>query len=468
MLWQFRQDFCSLFIRNNDNQNYFQPLDGLRSIANLSIILLHLITILTALRSPYPAIEWQEFLNSMAFALNNILSLTLEIFFLLSGFLLTHKLINRWNKNSAHFELFLWNEYPMLILRRALRFWPGMLLTIPLMIIFSEPVYFDSCYFLEFFRHLSTWMFFQNYISLRYWFASSGHLWTNSLDMQIYMTLPLLLYFFYSYRKFISIYNCLVILLLISIIRGIVIFDPMTMSPFELMCRYPAVLLLSGNHVAGWIERTYNVSFSYDIPEANEAKLFMAKMYFPFDARFGSFVIGSILAIKLTEGSSHNGRPATFKKTFFFILICFQMFMMILSPDFSPPPDLVMTLAVATSRQLFTIGQAFILFTALCSTSHPYHSPWIKKFLSSSIWIPVSKLSYLVYVVHWRISLELIFAGPLRFLKTYPITQALLISLPIVLLVTQFISCIWYILVEKPIERSLKYYFEKKLNSKTD
>jgi hypothetical protein len=118
-----------------------------------------------------------------------------------------------------------------------------------------------------------------------------------------------------------------------------------------------------------------------------------------------------------------------------------------------------MRIAVASSRQLFTIGQAFILFTALCPSSHPYHSPWIKKFLSLLIWIPISKLSYLVFLIHFRILYELIFGGPLRFLKTYSVTYAVLISFPIVLFITESISCIWHVLAEKPIERAIQIYF---------
>jgi len=138
------------------------------------------------------------------------------------------------------------------------------------------------------------------------------------------------------------------------------------------------------------------------------------------------------------------------------------MLSMIQGPDLQSPPDFIMRLAVASSRQLFTIGQAFILFTAICPSSHPYHSPWIKNFLSLPIWIPISKLSYFVYLIHLRISFELIFGGPLRFLKIFSVTYASLISLPIIFLISIFISCIWYVLAEKPIERAIQVYFLNK------
>ena len=98
-------------------------------------------------------------------------------------------------------------------------------------------------------------------------------------------------------------------------------------------------------------------------------------------------------------------------------MICFYLLTLIQSPTLSLPSDLVLILFIACFRQLFIIGQAFILFTALCPSTHPYYSPWIKKFLSLSMWIPISRLSYLVYVIHGRIATELIFGGLLTFLK---------------------------------------------------
>jgi len=183
-------------------------------------------------------------------------------------------------------------------------------------------------------------------------------------------------------------------------------------------------------------------------------------MYLPFEARFGSFITGAILAVQLLNSPSEDNQNGKFKKFIFLGLI----FLYVLSPvivnvdTLLPNFGLIVTLSIASSRQIFALSQAFILFTALCPTTHPYHSPRIKRFLSLSIWIPISKLSYLVYVIHWRISFELIFGGSLMFLTKYSITFAIFISLPIVLFISQFISCIWYIIIEKPIEREIFAY----------
>jgi peptidoglycan/LPS O-acetylase OafA/YrhL len=467
MFWQFQGDFLSLFTRGNDKKSYLDPIDGLRSIANLSIILLHLVIMFSAFVSPYPNIEWQQFLTTKAFASMNILAFNLEIFFMLSAFLSTYRLINQWNQNPTNFKSFLRKEYPISIIKRAFRFWPGILLSTLTLFILGEPSYPNSSYFFEFFRYFNIWMFFQNYINLEYYHFSLVPLWSVSLDMQTHILLPLLLYLLYSYRKSISVYKCLYILLLISIIRGMIVFDPVTM-PMHLLTYRSSILPITINEqFVNWVETDYNVTFSSDFPRVNPGISFMHKMYFPLEARFGSFIIGAILAIKLIESSNHDKKPKRFKKYFFLGLICFQMLTLIQNSNIPPPSDLMLTISIASFRQLYTIGQAFILFTALCPPTHPYHSPWIKTFLSSSIWIPISKLSYLVYVIHWRISFELIFGGPLNILKTYSVTYAALISLPIVLFITQLISCIWYVLAEKPIERVINYYFQKDQLSKT-
>jgi peptidoglycan/LPS O-acetylase OafA/YrhL len=211
------------------------------------------------------------------------------------------------------------------------------------------------------------------------------------------------------------------------------------------------------------------LTFQFDFPDLNPGKMFMHQMYLPLEARFGSFIIGSILAIKLIQSSNqnHHNKSKTLKKILFFVLIYFHCLTLIQSPVMPPnPPDFVIKLLIGCSRQIFTIGQAFILFSALCPSSHPYHSSWIKKFLSLSIWIPISKLSYFVYLIHWRISFELIFSGYLKFLKTFSITYAALISLSIVLFITEIISSIWFVLADKPIERAIQFYFFNTQRSK--
>ncbi|CAF4464217.1 unnamed protein product, partial [Adineta steineri] len=54
--------------------------------------------------------------------------------------------------------------------------------------------------------------------------------------------------------------------------------------------------------------------------------------------------------------------------------------------------DVALTIMVSILRQIFAIAQAFILFSAICPSTHPYYSPWIRSFLSHPIWTPLAKL----------------------------------------------------------------------------
>ena len=454
--WHPRQDFLSLFIRTD---NYLYPVDGLRAIANLLIISCHLVTIFSTFIPSHPHIKWEEFLKSSAFIFSPLMAYGLEIFFMISGFLLTQKLINQWNKNNINHYLFL-QQYPVLILKRACRFWPGMLLATLLMFIFGEPSYPNSTHLLELFRHLSVWMFFQNYIDIEYWFASLAPLWSISLDMQIHIILSLLLYLFYSCRKYISIYHSLGILFLLSIIISIMIFNLKTMPIILITRQYHNLPLLLPNHYIIWLQNTYNLTFPFQIQQSNPMKIFLHKMYLPLEARFGSFITGAMLSIKLMHLSSRNDQNSKVKKYFFLgLILLYPLSSVIVNVDMLLPRfERLVAISIACSRQIFALSQAFILFTALCPSTHPYHSPWIKQFLSLKIWIPISNLSYLVYLIHWRISFEFIFGGLLIFLKEYSITYAVVISLPIILFISQFISCIWHVFINKPIERAFSSY----------
>jgi peptidoglycan/LPS O-acetylase OafA/YrhL len=466
MWWHLRQDFASLFNRIDDSKEHFYSIDGLRAIANLLIISCHSVTIFSAFIPSYPSVEWQQYLRSGAFALSPLMAYALEIFFMLSGFLLTHKLLTQWNQNNASHHLFL-QQYPIFILKRALRFWPGMVLSMALMLIYGEPRYPNSGYLFELLRYLSVWMFFQNYTDTKYWLPSLAPLWSISLDMQVHIILPLLLYLFYSCRNYISVYHSLRILFVLSIVLSIVIFNPATMPIVLITLRYHILPLLLPVHVLHWIEINYNLKFPFKSSQSNPMKLFLQKMYLPLEARFGSFIAGAMLATQIVNNSRYDGKNSTLKKYVFLGLI----FLYIISPmvqNVDAPPlqsDFLITLFIASSRQIFALGQAFILFTALCPSSHSYHSPWIKRFLSLPIWIPISKLSYLVYLIHWRISFEFIFGGQLASLKAYSVTYAVFISLPVVLFASQLISSIWYVLIEKPIERVVDQHLNRRCQS---
>ncbi|CAF4490377.1 unnamed protein product, partial [Rotaria sp. Silwood2] len=110
-IFQPKQDFQSLF-----KSNSFSTIDGLRALASLSIIYLHVSQLFVLFIPMYPAKEWLNYLQSNSFLFGVIFVNSLEIFFVLSGFLLTYSILTNNNNNYTNYFVF--------ILKRLLRYYP--------------------------------------------------------------------------------------------------------------------------------------------------------------------------------------------------------------------------------------------------------------------------------------------------------------------------------------------------------
>ncbi len=138
----------------------------------------------------------------------------------------------------------------------------------------------------------------------------------------------------------------------------------------------------------------------------------------------------------------------------------------------SPEPDtvnhVVLTIMFSITRQFFSLSQAFILFSAICPPTHPYYSSWINSFLSLRIWTPIAKLSYLIYILHFRIAFELIMTHSHLFdPKRFSIDSLILPCLALVLTICLILSTIWFILVDKPFGRLINMKLSNNQNFHT-
>ena len=443
MLWRIYEDFHSLFASENGR---FRAIDGLRSLSCLMIITLHMLLLLNSFIPSYPHPEWLKYVQSLSFSAIPLLSFSIETFFVLSGFLLTKKLLD----HKVDFPTFL-HQYPMYIFRRACRYWPGVLLISLVMFLLGEPNG----------NHLSMWLFFQNYIDMDSWSPGMSPLWSVSLDMQIHILLPFLIYLIFSYRQSISMSTSLSLLIVFSLIYTLLTFNPKTMDIMTTTSQHNSMALLISPRISQWIQSNYNFTFSFVPLTPNPMRLYMESLYLPLVARYASFLIGSVLALKLKNIQPRDSTNIDqMKKLIYFGLISFY-FVVLASP--LPLPDLQqsfadqisVTIFISCSRQLFSMGVAFLLFTALCPSTHPYSSSLMNKFLSLPLWAPMAKLSYLVYVLHFRITLELIMCMKSFDFHRHAIGYSTLIHLAIVVTICLIIACLWYLFVEKPFERSI-------------
>ncbi|CAF1165236.1 unnamed protein product [Adineta steineri] len=377
-MWQLKKDIESLF-----QSEKYAPINGMRSISCLTIVSLHIGCLLNLFIPPYPHIQWMTYLNSYTYRFLSLSMLSLETFFMLSGFLLTLKFIQ-------HQDSFSWKEYPSYIVRRACRFWPGILLITIIMLILGESQG----------TWTSFWLFYQNYISMNQWLCGSGALWSVSLDMQMHIILPIILSIVINSKSnYQRTYLALYILVILSIVYSMLVFNPNTMNLLVHLYHNNILGLLMPQRCVDWVTVEYNVTLGFEkVIEPSPIKSFMELIYLAIPGRYSSFIIGSILAFNLINAKNNTMiRYGTIKKYTYLTFIF--LFMVLLTIPFEPDTinPVVSTIMISIIRQIFAISQAFILFSAICPSTHPYYSPWIRSFLSQSIWTPIAKLSYLIY-----------------------------------------------------------------------
>ena len=446
---QVKNDFRALF-----QPPKLAPIDGLRSISCIMIIAIHVITLLNSFIAPYPHEKWMAYLKSYSFQLGPLLSLSLETFFMLSGFLLTYKFIEQG-------YVFSWKSYPLYVLRRACRFWPGILFATVIMLGLGEP---DG-------NWTSLWLFYQNYVDLDQWTGGFAALWSISVDMQVHILLPIILYAIMRSKSTDQrTYSALYALVILSVVYSLFAFDPETMDLPTLISRYNSLSLLMPQRLFDWMKNEYNVTVIVQRPPAPISfKLYLEKMYFPLVSRYCSFIIGSILAFKLFNVQRRAFSHYSYMKKYtFFTVTSLFIFILTIPPD-TDINRTVLTVMISIIRPLFSISQAFVLFSVLCPSSHPYHSPWAKAFLSLSVWTPIAKLSYLVYVSHFRIILELLLTQTHLFdPNRFSIDILTVVCVAMVLMICLLLSLPWYLLVEKPIERFVNKLLPNQGKTRTD
>jgi peptidoglycan/LPS O-acetylase OafA/YrhL len=223
--------------------------------------------------------------------------------------------------------------------------------------------------------------------------------------------------------------------------------------------QHNSMALLVSPRFSQWIQSNYNFTFPFVLLNPNPMLLYMESLYLPLFGRYASFLIGSILALRLSNIQPRSStKMDQMKRWIYFGLISFY-FILLASP--LPLPDdkqsrvdeIIVTIFISCSRQIFSISIAFLLFTALCPSTHPYSSSLMNKFLSLPLWSPIAKLSYLVYALHFRITFELIMDMKSFEFHRYAIGYSTLLHVAIVFILCLFLACPWHLLVEKPFER---------------
>ncbi|HEY1353824.1 MAG TPA: acyltransferase [Ktedonobacteraceae bacterium] len=156
------------------NQHAIAALDGVRAIAALLVVSLHI--------SEIGGVPWDVNQNPLATAFAFFGRTGVVLFFVLSGFLLFQPYARALLFQQA------WPAARAFYLRRVFRIWPGYYLTLAAMILLFSQKYLqpghwpDLALFLTFFMDSSQ----------RTWQQIDGPFWTLATEWQFYMLLPLI------------------------------------------------------------------------------------------------------------------------------------------------------------------------------------------------------------------------------------------------------------------------------------
>ncbi|CAF1576306.1 unnamed protein product, partial [Didymodactylos carnosus] len=409
-IFQPLKDFNCLF-----KSNKFSTIDGLRTSAHLSLVYLHIVMVFVLLIPMYPNKEWLEYLKTNSFLVTSYAPLILEIFFLLTGFLLTYQTLTI--KENINIYLF--------IFKRFLRYLPGLGLIYLYIFIFDDSSMNKN--WIQYFIHLPL---IQNYINTDYWSLSLIATWSNSLDFQVYILLSILIYFLsIKYKLNLrQIYDILYILLLSSFCVCFYCFDSRTMNTKKEGVQLHPLIALNYTQVKIYFE--FNNLPSLSINETtvtNDLNYLQSSIilknhlkyyYYPLHIRYSSFIVGSLLAVKLLlsgHNIQNNNTFSRFKKLIYGILMCCLFLSIIRQLKITQlkPSEIMITIVMCSIRQLISIIFAFLLYTTLVDKQHSYHNKYLKQILCFHIFTPLAKLSYSVYLLHFRIASDLVYKGPL-------------------------------------------------------
>lgn len=366
-------------MKNKRNIKYLPSIDALRALAVISVIIYHI----------NPLILPGGFLG-------------VDLFFVISGYLITSLLINEYEKTG---KINLIKFY----IRRARRLLPALYFMITFVLIFMvifnkfllEKTYLDSLFG---YFYLSNWWYIFHKINYFDKFSLSTpfkHLWSLAIEEQYYLLFPIIFLLFNKISTFFKKNNILKYFILILILLSIFL------------------------HI-----------YLLDFKNVN-------RVYFGTDTRIFSILIGALFAVSIPIKKLYE--KINRRKSLKFTIMSLLLLISLLS---------IMIFVNEYSRLLYPYG--FVLFSVLSSllfifVSH--QNTIISRLFSFKPLVYIGKISYSMYLWHFPIIILV------TSLTEYNSLDNLHIIITLILIIAM--SCFSYYFIEKPIrDKSFIFYIK--------
>lgn len=439
---------------------YLAALDGVRTLSSYSIVFLHVLMYMT-LTTRDGSDGWKTLFAHPFYRLMGVLSFSVDVFFALSGLLLTRSLLNQF-KQEQTLSQFL-SSLPSLWLNRALRLWPILLVSTALCFIYGNSVITIKPWWLSYLGYI---FFFLNWLPAAEGMSwQLGPAWSLSVDFHFYLIFPLVFYLCYRIRRVLPLSLSLLGLLGLSVYIVMLKFHP-TKANFVYMadCQHVNTLLATGTQ--RWMAEYYSpFPFSFTEPSCVDALDFMDIIYSSFLARYGPFILGALVAVSLESAYTSPVANSWWRRGLGWILsvVCVGILIMpALPPSPEPLPLDVQMYMTATLRQVFVSAVCFFTYCALVPKEHPFHSSFLQSFLSSNMFRTPAAISYAVYLLHFRL-LGYLTYGPLATLAlSSNHTVSILVIFVVGLTVSSICGYLVHVIIEKPFVEAASALLGKK------
>ncbi len=392
------------YLFDRPESNHFAVIDGLRALATVWVISFHCVYF-SSLALPgerfhfIVASPWVQWMIQG--------HLALDVFFVISGFVISHLLIQEWSHSG---EIRVKRFYS----RRVMRIFPAYLAALLFCYLFlpnkAENIWTNI-------------LLINNYLPALNQFMPWS--WTIAVEMHFYFVIPFIILFCVK-------------------------------SPKQRFLIISVLLIIASVLIRTFLIARENIAVPIPIHPVNNFENYLAfhdHLYDKTHTRFSPFVWGAGAAALF-----HFSSIKTWLQTHvairkcLFALACLAIFSIGFTRLHAPSPWLINAsdLYISGFRQIFSLAFAYLLLSVLLPTGQ--NSP-LSNFLSARCWYPFSQLTYSIYLLHPT----LIIFYYRDFVKADSFTVAnIFMNISGLLLVSTFLAGLLYLFIERPFLNARK------------